>query len=172
MSCDCTITDTTQGGETLPRSFELYCASNYWYFAASAFQTLWFCTAFHFKFNIQQPKLPGKTYSERRSSVRLTSVGSFCNKIASLSGLACEQALLFGRAKRAARARASVQLWRLLSRVYFSRYPPNGELARRLRPVRQCVCCLYHLLLILSGLIYDKIYMYKRLHRDNEKCLL
>ena len=33
----------------------------------------------------------------------------------------CEQALLFGRAKRAG-----------LSRVYFSRYSPNGELARRL----------------------------------------
>jgi len=172
MSFDCTITNATQGGETLPRSFELYCTSNYWYFAASAFQRLWFCTAFHFKFNIQQPELPGKTYTGRRSSVRLTSVSSFCNKIASHSGLACEQALLFGRAKRAARARASVRLSRLPSRVYFSRYAPNGELARRLRPVRQCVCRLYQLLFVLSGLIYEKIYMYKRSHRDNENCRL
>ena len=36
--------------------------------------------------------------------------------------LACEQALLFGRASPLA----------CLSRVYFSRYPPNAELARRL----------------------------------------
>ena len=42
--------------------------------------------------------------------------------------IACEQALLFGRAKRAARG------WRTcLSCVYFSRYPPNGELAHRLQ---------------------------------------
>ena len=59
--------------------------------------------------------------------------------------LACEQALLFGRAKRAARERASerrsregpppavASLLACLSRVYFSRYPPNGELARRLQ---------------------------------------
>ena len=56
--------------------------------------------------------------------------------------LACEQALLFGRAKRAAREGASERRMRegpavasplaCLSRVYFSRYPPNGELARRL----------------------------------------
>ena len=41
--------------------------------------------------------------------------------------LACEQALLFGQAKQAARERASEwqspPLSRLLSRVYFSRYP-------------------------------------------------
>ena len=61
--------------------------------------------------------------------------------------LACEQALLFGRAKLAARERASERRsWEgprpfsilppalasplaRLSRVYFSRYPPNGELA-------------------------------------------
>ena len=50
----------------------------------------------------------------------------------------CQQALLFGRAKRAARERASRLLSRAscasLSRVPFSRYPPNRELARRLRP--------------------------------------
>ena len=59
---------------------------------------------------------------------------------------------LFGRAKQAARERASERrsregprkerallflnqpaLLRLLSRVYFSRYLPNGELARRLK---------------------------------------
>ena len=63
------------------------------------------------------------------------------NKRAALL-LACEQALLFGRAKRAARERASERRSRegpavasplaCLSRVYFSQYPPNGELARRL----------------------------------------
>ena len=130
MSCDCTITNAIKGRGTLTRSFELYCTSNYWYFAASAFQTLWSCTAFHSKFNIQQPELPGKTYTGRRSSVRLTSVGSFCNKIASLSGLACEQAGLASTRESGAVASPLV----CLSRVYFLRYPPNGELARRLRP--------------------------------------
>ena len=56
--------------------------------------------------------------------------------------LAFEQALLFGRAKRAVQERASERRSRegpasplaCLSRVYFSRYPPNGELARRLVP--------------------------------------
>jgi len=51
--------------------------------------------------------------------------------------LACEQALLFQRAKRAAQERVSERESRegarFLSRVYFSRYPPNGELARRLQ---------------------------------------
>ena len=51
--------------------------------------------------------------------------------------LACEQALLFGLAKRAARERVSKRERRkgprFLSRVYFSRYPPNGELSRRLQ---------------------------------------
>jgi len=47
------------------------------------------------------------------------------------SSLACEQALLFGRAKRVARERAS---------VYFSRYPPHGELARRLTLAIFCSC--------------------------------
>ena len=46
--------------------------------------------------------------------------------------IACEQALLFGRAKRAARERTRGRL-ACLSRVYFSRYPPNGELAHRLQ---------------------------------------
>ena len=57
--------------------------------------------------------------------------------------LACEQALLFGRAKRAVRERASERRSRegpvsplaCLSRVYFSRYPPSGELARSRRLV-------------------------------------
>ena len=48
--------------------------------------------------------------------------------------IAYEQALLFGRAKRAAGERASERRSACLSRVYFSRYPPNGELARRLQP--------------------------------------
>ena len=51
--------------------------------------------------------------------------------------LTCEQVLLFGRAKRAARERVSERERRegprFLSRVYFSRYPPNGEPARRLQ---------------------------------------
>ena len=60
--------------------------------------------------------------------------------------IVCEQALLFGRTKRAAREHASEQRiphaprFRVssrvplacLSRVYFLLYPPNGELARRL----------------------------------------
>ena len=49
-----------------------------------------------------------------------------------LDRTACEQALLFGRAKRAKMGREKPPLSRLLSRVYVSRYPPNGELARRL----------------------------------------
>ena len=44
--------------------------------------------------------------------------------------LACEQALLFRRAKRAVRERAFPV--ECLSRVYFSRYHPNGDLARGL----------------------------------------
>ena len=48
--------------------------------------------------------------------------------------IAYEQALLFGRAKRAAGERASERRSACLSRVYFSRYPLNGELARRLQP--------------------------------------
>ena len=48
--------------------------------------------------------------------------------------LACEQALLFGRA---ARERVSEQESRegprFLSRVFFSRYPSTGELAHRLQ---------------------------------------
>ena len=51
--------------------------------------------------------------------------------------LTCEQVLLFGRAKRAARERVSERERRegprFLSRVYFSRYPPNEEPARRLQ---------------------------------------
>ena len=62
---------------------------------------------------------------------------SFCFLEVTGSYIACEQALLFGRAKRAARERVSERgscegRSRLLSRVYFSLYPPNGELARRL----------------------------------------
>ena len=60
--------------------------------------------------------------------------------------IACEQALLFGRAKRAASERRSregpapavASPLACLSRVYFSRYPPNGELARRL--VKKSLC--------------------------------
>ena len=48
--------------------------------------------------------------------------------------LACEQALLFGRAARErVSERESREGLRFLSRVYFSRYPPNGELALRLQ---------------------------------------
>ena len=47
--------------------------------------------------------------------------------------IVCEQALLFGRTKRAAREHASERApLACLSRIYFSLYPPNGELARRL----------------------------------------
>ena len=51
--------------------------------------------------------------------------------------VACDQTLLFGRAKRNARgsgeaARAEGSPLACLSRVHFSRYPPNGELARML----------------------------------------
>ena len=49
----------------------------------------------------------------------------------SIFQLACEQALLFGRAKRT-REQAAKPRGACLLRVYFSRYPPNGELARRL----------------------------------------
>ena len=42
-----------------------------------------------------------------------------------------KQALLFGRAKRAARDPAFAAPLARFSRV-FSRYPPNGELARRI----------------------------------------
>ena len=49
-----------------------------------------------------------------------------------LDRIACEQALLFGRAKRAAMGREKHPLSPLLSRVHVSRYPPNGGLARRL----------------------------------------
>ena len=48
--------------------------------------------------------------------------------------LACEQALLFGGAKRAARGVASP--FACHSRVYFSQYSPNGKLARRLNVTR------------------------------------
>ena len=85
----------------------------------------------------------GKVDNETRQQMnnllqRLCSVRFF------LLSIACEQALLFGRAKRAARERAIEPRSRegpppavasplaCLSRVYFSRYPPNGELARRL----------------------------------------
>ena len=52
--------------------------------------------------------------------------------------LTWEQALLFGRAKRGEEGPFSplppalASLLARLSRVYFSQYPPNGELARRL----------------------------------------
>ena len=85
----------------------------------------------------------GKVDNETRQQMnnllqRLCSVRFF------LLSIACVQALLFGRAKRAARERAIEPRSRkgpppavasplaCLSRVYFSRYPPNGELARRL----------------------------------------
>ena len=48
--------------------------------------------------------------------------------------LACEQALLFGRAKRAARGVASP--FACHSGVYFSQYHPNRELGRRLNATR------------------------------------
>ena len=47
--------------------------------------------------------------------------------------LACEQALLFGRASgEAKRGPAFASPLACLSRDYFSQYPPNGKLARRL----------------------------------------
>ena len=46
--------------------------------------------------------------------------------------IACEQALLFGPAKRVARASGEASHVACHSRVYFLRYPPNGKLARRL----------------------------------------
>ena len=55
-----------------------------------------------------------------------------------------------------------------LSRVYFSGYAPNGELARRLRPVRQCVCRLYQLLFVLS--VYIRTTKTVRIHTDS--CVL
>ena len=52
--------------------------------------------------------------------------------------VACKQALLFGRARRVACGEAArgvpafASPLACLSSVHFSRYPPNGELARRL----------------------------------------
>ena len=65
-----------------------------------------------------------------------TSYNRIKRKIAAFAiTVACEQALLFGRAKRVAREGASPLA--CLSRVDFSRYPPNGELARRLQSLQQ-----------------------------------
>ena len=71
----------------------------------------------------------------------------FCEVIVFIHCIACEQALFWVSEASRARTRGRTAnmredeeilslpqplLSRLLSRVYFSRYPPNGELARRL----------------------------------------
>ena len=46
----------------------------------------------------------------------------------------CDWSLKNKLDRRSDSPRASSSIWACLSRVYFSRYPPNGELARRLPP--------------------------------------
>ena len=104
----------------------------------------------------------GKVDNETRQQMnnllqRLCSVRSF------LLSIACEQALLFGRAKRAKGERAREPRSRegplpavasplaCLSRVYFSRYPPNGELARRLCCQESLISYLQRAVFILSS---------------------
>ena len=74
-------------------------------------------------------------YSNKKSYILHTCmhVDILMAKFVVMTLLACEQALLFGWASGdAARSPAFASPLACLSRVYFSQYLPNGELARRL----------------------------------------